>query len=574
MKKPGKVMLLVITLVASLLVNGTFPIHSNAANSIGSIDSFSGLSNEPIKENFKVDAILIGSQNKNQQTSVQIRVDVISLAERKEAVKLSYHLSRLSDDGTAMLDTASEVLFTKKLQAAKKEQQIITLPSLKDGQYDFKIKASSLEQNGDVAANTKSLLFTLAEADVKEGWVKPAATSLQAPPVDVEDISVAGKLKSKEVKTSSATGKITFSGRFTMDMPGAPNSGLKNTGIVLSYLRPNAPETDWQPFLYYEGDFATSGGTSSQAGYWSITVTPPAEPVAMYKIEAYSYSNYLPGYLGYISVAKVNESDSRANYRFSVPIPATPSGGNIGTVKVPSGTHVANAFSILQDAIQTRQLMEDAGKPPTVIIINYSIDNLEGSRFIHATPTRSANIYLNKNAVGTSTIAHEIAHMAMYQLRNNSMPGTGCPNPHYVNQITNNICAFVEGWADFVALASKNSPIYYYENGSSKNLEPTILVYNNGVQASLSQALNVQGNVTGALWDAYDSAYDSTTDYSFTHPVTSHDNVSFPFSNIYSAMWKKGVRITIGNWATAWRELGYSMTVGRSLRNNFISDIF
>jgi len=107
-------------------------------------------------------------------------------------------------------------------------------------------------------------------------------------------------------------------------------------------------------------------------------------------------------------------------------------------------------------------------------------------------------------------VLHEMGHSVMYNIYGNYMPPFPNCNPHYINLVSSAGCAWDEGWAHFWALWCTNDPVRHFPGGSGVDLEvPTWGTpdWDNGDQ--------VEGRVSGALWDIYDSTndgYDTWTD--------------------------------------------------------------
>jgi hypothetical protein len=107
-------------------------------------------------------------------------------------------------------------------------------------------------------------------------------------------------------------------------------------------------------------------------------------------------------------------------------------------------------------------------------------------------------------------ILHEYGHYVMYTLYGYMPTPPGGPPPeHYINETSNNVTAWVEGWANFFPLVVQNDPDLL-----GWNLETPYWCSPNWDDGD-----EVEGRVAGALWDIFDptpDGYDTFSD-GFTH---------------------------------------------------------
>jgi len=92
-------------------------------------------------------------------------------------------------------------------------------------------------------------------------------------------------------------------------------------------------------------------------------------------------------------------------------------------------------------------------------------------------------------------------------------PPGGPPPEHYINETSNNVTAWVKGWANFFPLVVFNEPVLQ-DPWSSTNLETPYWCSPNWDDGD-----EVEGRVVGALWDIFDSINDGYDTFSdgFTH---------------------------------------------------------
>jgi hypothetical protein len=186
---------------------------------------------------------------------------------------------------------------------------------------------------------------------------------------------------------------------------------------------------------------------------------------------------------------------------------------DFGTWVVNSSDTYLPAYWVQKDLIRGwKYLWDNAGssQSPQVsagkVTVEWKIDSTEGDYYIHG-----GNVHLRGTAPNqNSVVNHEYGHAIMFKVYNN-FPDHNCPDPHYMYGISNRVCAWTEGWANFYTLAVNNDPIYRWDNGASRNLETATwgsLGWDNGDQ--------VEGRVAGALWDLLDSTNDGDDTYSTT----------------------------------------------------------
>jgi hypothetical protein len=111
-------------------------------------------------------------------------------------------------------------------------------------------------------------------------------------------------------------------------------------------------------------------------------------------------------------------------------------------------------------------------------------------------------------------ILHEYGHHIMNSLYGYiPTPPGGPPPEHYINETSNNVTAWSEGWANFFPLVVFNDPVLE-DPWSSTDLEIP-----HWCSSGWDDGDEVEGRVAGALWDIFDSnpdGYDTFSD-GFSH---------------------------------------------------------
>ena len=135
---------------------------------------------------------------------------------------------------------------------------------------------------------------------------------------------------------------------------------------------------------------------------------------------------------------------------------------------------------------------------------------------------RDGEIYLDGRPGDSNqrfTILHEYGHHIMFNEYERYPPTTNC-SPHSVSGISDEGCAWSEGWADFVpSLVDNESPYQWFEDRQI-DLEAGRTIYDNGTVRNTASTMHngmpigqeVEGRVASALWDIKDSNEDATHD--------------------------------------------------------------
>lgn len=136
------------------------------------------------------------------------------------------------------------------------------------------------------------------------------------------------------------------------------------------------------------------------------------------------------------------------------------------------------------------------------------------------------------SARSPDVIIHEYGHHVLWNVYGGYWP-PNAGGPHQINRHSHPNLAWTEGWANFFPLAVQNDPVLTYVNQWTFNLEtPTWGTPN------WDDGDDVEGRVTGALWDFFDSTNED------------HDVFTDGFLNIWDVVQGQ----TDDNFAEFWDE--------------------
>jgi hypothetical protein len=181
---------------------------------------------------------------------------------------------------------------------------------------------------------------------------------------------------------------------------------------------------------------------------------------------------------------------------------------NIGELAVPNGhTYEKGYWAIkkIQDTWRYIYFLDTVNMYPGSIQCQWYPGSTDGTYY-----NFNEMIHLAENdPKGTLNVAHECGHNIMNTAYGGTWPLIiDCPNPHYVEETSGPVCAWLEGWADLIPAAVFNSPVLSWPSGSTVNIEtPTwgTPIWDNGA--------DVEGRVAGALWDIVDTNNEANNDF-------------------------------------------------------------
>jgi hypothetical protein len=140
-------------------------------------------------------------------------------------------------------------------------------------------------------------------------------------------------------------------------------------------------------------------------------------------------------------------------------------------------------------------------------------------------------------------ILHEYGHYVMHTLYGYMPTPPGGPPPeNHINETSNNVTAWVEGWANFFPLVVFNDPVLE-DPWSSTNLETP-----HWCSPNWDDGDEVEGRVAGALWDIFDPQNDNAPWY--------YDSFSDGFTRIWNIM-ETTPCDTFHEFWQAWNTSGY-----------------
>ena len=155
--------------------------------------------------------------------------------------------------------------------------------------------------------------------------------------------------------------------------------------------------------------------------------------------------------------------------------------------------------------------------------INWAPDSTDGTNY-----NRTANdIHLIANDPNVAmVVVHEIGHAVMDDVYNDAMP-PGC-NPHpQIDVLSSTGCAWVEGFADWFALAVYHEISFHFQSGPNFNMEVPSWSDNrprgDAVESRVVGAmLDIQDSTNELLWDRSSDGFNNLW-FTFTH----HINATF-----------------------------------------------
>lgn len=305
--------------------------------------------------------------------------------------------------------------------------------------------------------------------------------------------------------------------------------------------------------------------TNSEGSFTFPAIANPGSDGIIVRV--YSVS-FLANGLGYgvckPSVCTDNAAADSALYSYfysqlSPQIPNLPDGANnIGLIQTPfSLSNSLRAMWINHDMNDAHaHLLQNSlvRGPFTAVWSNSSTDgnyyNLGG------------NIHFKSDvANGTNhTVLHELGHNVMYNAGTFPTNPSDCPNPHYVDKISGTQCAWTEGWASAFANLVNDDPSRCFapstSNCISYETDPSFDQCFPDWDCGLNSH-QVEGHVTGALWDLYDTNNDGI------------DINVYGTNELYDTMQLSAYPAFL-SWWSSWLAQGFPAEAGNSLHQNDI----
>jgi|GEM_PF-3464486 len=288
-------------------------------------------------------------------------------------------------------------------------------------------------------------------------------------------------------------------------------------------------------------------------GYWSVTVinpSPAGVQILFYTYDKWNYNNLAYPELRVVSSSSAGLTGLNYVYYWYTSVYILTDGSyDMGTYSAPSTSINLKACWLLNDLNRAWLFMYNNGGrnagQGTILWYPSSTDgtyyNLGGMTHITNVDAQSADISI-----------HEYGHNVMWNAYGQWWPPENCPSPHYMETNEDIVCAWTEGWADFLSLPVNGNAIWSWSKTSYENLETQTWGtpgWDNGP--------GVEGRVAGALWDIYDTQNDGSDQY------------SFPFSYIENIFWNKRDSKFLDFW-NDWLAYAYSTNAWRCIYQNTI----
>ncbi len=204
------------------------------------------------------------------------------------------------------------------------------------------------------------------------------------------------------------------------------------------------------------------------------------------------------------------------------------------------GTTWYQAFWIQSDLIKAyRYVWFQAGDAESSgpASVQWKPDSTDGNYY-----NFGGTIHLDGPApISDTVVNHEYGHTVMYTIYGNTFPPTSCPAPHYLTNNEDRGCAWTEGWASFLAFAVKNEPVYRWSSGAYQDVDaPT------WGTPGWDTGDDVEGHVSGGLWDMLDSGTEGWDKYS-----------EGTITNIWEIMYHQNDDVMSDFWS-AWQAYGHN----------------
>lgn len=237
-------------------------------------------------------------------------------------------------------------------------------------------------------------------------------------------------------------------------------------------------------------------------------------------------------------------------------------------VSAPDGNQNIGTFSVIHSLstnLRAFWIKDDMDKAHTHLLINSTVRGPFTAEWSgisnhgnHYHP--NGNIHF-KSDVGDGTnhtVLHELGHNVMYNAGTLTLV-SDCPDQHYISLVSGAECAWTEGWASaFLVLVNdipeKCSPPST-TNCTNYETDPSFdncLNWDCGTNAD-----QVEGHVTGAIWDLYDNDNDD------------FDLDTFGTNEIYTLL-QNETYYSFAAWWIRWLDNGYSDNAFNALFQNAI----
>lgn len=300
------------------------------------------------------------------------------------------------------------------------------------------------------------------------------------------------------------------------------------------------------------GDDLLGSGTTDENGFWQIG------PITNWDTDA---SSALDLYA--VFETDVNDSSTTRRrvtnfggwaYKWQIPTQDNVSSGNVdlGNWVIGMGSDWEPAMWVFQDMRRAWKYIHDnTGTDPGSATARWEKDKTTflpctGSCAWPYTPING--IFIDRDGQQSpDVIIHELGHQYMY----NASGSWWWPNvgdmleclSHGIQGQENPLCAWTEGWADFLPLVVNGDQCFDWNNTSCSGLDletPTwgTAGWNNGDE--------VEGRVAGALYDLFDERPDGL------------DQIAFGFAPIWTIVRTAPHEQNFAGFWSSWRAQGYN----------------
>jgi len=196
-------------------------------------------------------------------------------------------------------------------------------------------------------------------------------------------------------------------------------------------------------------------------------------------------------------------------YNWSTPIRTNPVPGStvdfgVGAPGDIGGSRAAHAYDEANDAWLLASNSNHCWDPKDTtcrqLRINWPSDPAAGSD--HYDQLGNVVQLLLATPDAPMEVVHEIGHALMDDVYDDAFPSTaGCPLIHPPEQATTATCAWIEGWADYFALATYHTSVFVSTGGGTRDFE-----FPSWGTSGIANGDITQTRVVGALWDLTDPA--------------------------------------------------------------------
>lgn len=300
------------------------------------------------------------------------------------------------------------------------------------------------------------------------------------------------------------------------------------------------------------GDDLLGLGTTDENGFWQIG------PITNWDTDA-------SGALDLYAVFETDVNDSNTTrrrvtnfggwaYKWQIPTKDNVASGNVdlGNWAIGMGNDWEAAMWIFQDMRRAWKYIHDnTGTDPGSATVRWEKDK---TTFLPCTGscawpyTPISGIFIDRDGQQSpDVIIHELGHQYMY----NASGSWWWPNvgdmleclSHGIQGQENPLCAWTEGWADFLPLVVNGDRCFDWNNTSCSGLNLEMPTWGT---AGWDNGDEVEGRVAGALYDIFDEANDGL------------NQIAFGFTPIWTIVRTAPHEQNFAGFWSSWRAQGYN----------------